>query len=324
MSAARFLVSMSARNDDGRGHLGETREKIMTTKKTISLVLGSGGARGLAHIGVIQVLEEQGYAIRAISGSSIGALVGGIYAAGEIDTFSDWLCALDRLDVIRLLDFSFSGAALFKGERIIETLRELVGERNIEDLPVDFTAVASDLDANKEVWLSSGPLFDAIRASIAFPTLIAGVNYRGRYLVDGGMLNPVPVAPTMRDLTDATLAVSLNGKRGTLPVLNDPLEQDGELHPYHRKLIDLIDSLPWNNGQQHDGESGFFDIISKSIDAMQTTIANYKIAGYPPDVLIELPKDICSIYEFDRTKEMIEIGRNATEAILDDLEAFFK
>jgi NTE family protein len=295
-------------------------EGIMVAEKKISLVLGSGGARGLAHIGVIQVLEEQGYRICAISGSSMGALVGGIYAAGKLDTFSDWLCALDRLAVLRLLDFSFSGAALFKGERIIETLRKLIGERNIEDLPINFTAVASDLDANEEVWLSSGPLFDAIRASIAFPTVIAAFNYRGRNLVDGGLLNPVPVAPTMRDLTDATVAVSLNGKRVPVSIPGELPELAAARHPYHRKLIDFIDSLSWNNNHGIKDESGFFDIISKSIDAMQTTIANYKLAGYPPDVLIELPKDICTIYEFDRAREMIEVGRQAAEGILKDLE----
>jgi NTE family protein len=292
----------------------------MTTGTTVSLVLGSGGARGLAHIGVIQVLEEQGYLIRSISGSSMGALVGGIYAAGEIETFSEWLCALDRLDVIRLLDFSFSGTALFKGERIIETLRELVGECNIEDLSIDFTAVASDLEANKEVWLSSGPLFDAIRASIAFPTIFAAFDYRGRTLVDGGMLNPVPIAPTMRDLTDVTIAVSLNGKHAAPAHSEKALEPVTDDHSYRHKLLDFMESLPWNNGRTEKNEDGFFDIISKSIDVMQTTIANYKLAGFPPDVLIELPKDICTIYEFERAKEMIDVGRKAAEKALADVK----
>ena len=295
----------------------------MAGEKSISLVLGSGGARGLVHIGVIQVLEEQDYRIKAISGSSMGALVGGIYATGKLDVFRDWVCALDRIDVIRLLDLSFSGTALFKGEKVIATLRRLIGDLNIEDLPVAFTAVASDLDANKEVWLSTGPLFDAIRASIAFPTVIAAFNYQGRNLVDGGLLNPVPIAPTMRDLTDVTVAVSLNGKRSRPPGGQGASpEPAAERTPYHQKLIEFIDSLPWNNGAGAEDESGLFDVLSKSIDAMQTTIANFKLAGYPPDVLIELPKDICSIYEFHRAEEMIAIGRRAAEAALGDLERF--
>ncbi len=176
--------------------------------RSISLVLGSGGARGLAHIGVIEVLEQAGYEIQSISGASIGALIGGIYAAGELETYRDWVCSLNTLDVLRLLDISFSGTSLFKGDKIIDALRDLIGPRNIEDLPLDFTAVATDLDASKEVWLSSGPLFDAIRASIAFPTVFSAVHYRGRTLVDGGLLNPIPIAPTLRDSTDMTIAVS--------------------------------------------------------------------------------------------------------------------
>jgi len=178
-------------------------------RKTVSLVLGSGGARGLAHIGVIQVLEERGYDIRSISGSSMGALIGGIYAAGKLDIYSNWVCALDRLDVLRLLDVSFSGTAIFKGEKIINTLQDLIGQQNIEDLPIAFTAVATDLEESKEVWLSSGPLCEAIRASIAFPTVFSAVPYQGKTLVDGGLLNPIPIAPTLRDLTDITIAVSL-------------------------------------------------------------------------------------------------------------------
>lgn len=286
-------------------------------KKTISLVLGSGGARGLAHIGVIQVLEEQGFKIRSISGSSMGALIGGIYAAGELDTYREWVCRLKTLDVLRLLDLSFNGASLFKGEKIIETLRELIGPREIEDLPLDFTAVATDLDANKEVWLSTGPLFDAIRASIAFPTVFSAVDYRGRTLVDGGLLNPVPIAPTLRDATDMTIAVSLNGVSKAHEVKIPEMPIEPERNGYHQKIIDFIDSLPLINQGDKEEEKGFFDIISQSIDAMQSTISKLKLATYSPDLLIEIPKSACTIYEFDRASELIEIGRcEAEEALL--------
>lgn len=285
--------------------------------KNVSLVLGSGGARGLAHIGVIQVLEQQGYQIRSISGSSIGALVGGIYAAGHLSTYTEWVSALDRFDVLKLLDVSFSGTAIFKGERIISTLRELIGDRNIEDLPISYTAVATDLEENKEVWLSSGPLFDAIRASIAFPTIFSAFEYRGRTLVDGGLLNPVPIAPTLRDHSDLTIAVSLSGK--AKKISRSPLKEVTKTARgggYHQKIIDFVESLQRkvNNNHQHD--EGFFDVISKSIDAMQSTIARLKLAAYTPDIVIEIPKDICSIYEFERARELIEIGRGETEAVL--------
>ena len=285
--------------------------------KSISLVLGSGGARGLAHIGVIQVLEEWGYDIRSISGSSMGALVGGIYAAGELETYREWVCTLDRLDVLRLLDFSFSGSSLFKGEKVIETLRDLIGPRNIEDLSVDFTAVATDLDANKEVWISNGPLFNAIRASIAFPTVFSAFDYHGRMLVDGGLLNPIPIAPTLRDTTSMTIAVSLSGnpQHGTAVA---PVDVKHENHSgYHQKILEFIDTLPFrNHADDDDDESGFMDVISKSIDVMQSTISKLKLAAYSPDLVIEIPKDVCTIYEFERAKEMIEIGRCITEETL--------
>jgi len=289
-------------------------------KKTVSLVLGSGGARGLAHIGVIQVLEERGYDIRSISGSSMGALIGGIYAAGKLDVYTEWVCALDRMNVLRLLDVSFSGAAIFKGERIINTLRELIGEQNIEDLPVTFTAVATDLEESKEIWLSNGPLCEAIRASIAFPTVFSAVPYNGRTLVDGGLLNPIPIAPTLRDMTDITIAVSLSGNAKIIPEEIPTVKEIPEdRNKYHQKIIDFIDNLHRkDNGKKDD--AGFFDIISKSLDVMQSTIANFKLAAYMPDILIEIPKDVCSIYEFERASELIEIGRREATTRLNAFE----
>src|SRR5579885_3109645 len=185
----------------------DARQSMATT--TVSLVLGSGGARGYAHIGAIEELRAQGYDIRSVAGASMGALVGGIYAAGKLDTYRDWVKPLQRLDVLRLLDWSFRGG-LIKGDRIIDRLRELIGDVDIEDLPISYTAVAVDLMAQREVWFSRGSLYDAIRASIAIPTVFRPHHYEGRTLVDGGLLNPVPITPTLRDLTDCTIAVDVN------------------------------------------------------------------------------------------------------------------
>lgn len=299
------------------------RRSQQSDRKNISLILGSGGARGLAHIGVIQILEEQGYQISSISGSSMGALIGGIYAAGELSTYTDWVCALDRLDVLRLLDLSFSGAAIFKGERIINALRELIGDWDIEDLPIAFTAVATDLDESKEVWLSSGPLFDAIRASIGFPTIFQPWQLKGRMLVDGGLVNPIPIAPTLRDMTDLSVAVNLNGHAVTLPELQpEPEPSDSATRQsYKQKIIAFIESLQRRNHQPEEDEDGFFEIVTKSLDAMQSTIAAFKLAAYRPDILIEIPKNICTIYEFERAEELIQIGRRQTEHALEKWDA---
>jgi NTE family protein len=180
------------------------------TATTVSLVLGSGGARGYAHIGAIEELIAQGFDIRSVAGSSMGALVGGVYATGKLDAYRDWVKPLQRFDVLRLLDWTFTGGGMIKGDRIIGKLRDLIGDVNIEDLPITYTAVAVDLLAQREVWFSRGSLFDAIRASIAIPTVLRPHYYEGRILVDGGLLNPVPITPTLRDLTDCTIAVDIN------------------------------------------------------------------------------------------------------------------
>ena len=186
------------------------------TSPTVSLVLGSGGARGYAHIGAIEELRAQGFDIRSVAGSSMGALVGGVYAAGKLDAYRDWVTELQRFDVLRLLDWTLTGGGFIKGDRIIDKIRHLIGEVDIENLPISYTAVAVDLLAQREVWFSRGSLFDAIRASIAIPTVLRPHHYQGRTLVDGGLLNPVPVTPTLRDLTDCTIAVDVNAAAETL------------------------------------------------------------------------------------------------------------
>ncbi len=206
---------------------------------TVSLVLGSGGARGYAHIGAIEELRAQGFDIRSISGSSMGALVGGIFAAGKLDAYRDWARALQRLDVLRMLDWTLSGGGFIKGDRIIEQIKTLIGDIRIEDLSISYTAVAVDLYAQREVWFSRGPLYDAIRASIAIPTVFRPHHYQGRTLVDGGLLNPVPITPTLRDLTDCTIAIDVNAQAEALH--GKPAENDDATFG---SIGDALPSLP--------------------------------------------------------------------------------
>lgn len=223
---------------------------------TLSLVLGSGGARGYAHVGVIEELLAQGYEIRSIAGSSMGALVGGVYAAGKLNEYRDWVSSLQKLDVLRLVDWSWRGGGLIKGERIIGALKELIGEMDIEQLPIPYTAVAVDIDAEREVWFSRGSLFEAIRASISIPTVFRPHYYEGRRLVDGGLLNPVPITPTLRDFTDYTFAVDVNAAPETpgekeKPVAHpqqDRAEPDTELPPGAE-----LRSRPYNEHLDHLG-----------------------------------------------------------------------
>jgi NTE family protein len=279
----------------------------------VSLVLGSGGARGLAHIGIIHWLEEAGYRIDSIAGASMGALVGGIYAAGKLDSYRDWVCALRSTDVLRFLDLSFSVGGLFKGDRIMDTLREMVGEHAIEDLPLAYTAVATDIDRQREVWITKGPLFDAIRASIAVPTIFTPHEYQGLTLVDGALLNPVPIAPTFRDLTDLTIAVSLNGNpqpaarhgpgRAAVRQAAEPSERD-----LRSRIQQFLDAITDNRLDAHERDLGMFELVCRSFDIMQTAIAAVKLATYSPDVVIEIPRDACGAHEFHRAREMIVLG----------------
>ena len=211
---------------------------------TVSLVLGSGGARGLAHIGLIHWLEENGYEIRSISGCSIGSVIGGIYAAGKLDEYETWVRGVTRFDILSLLDIAWSSSGgLIKGDKLIETLTTLVGDLQIEDLPIRFTAVAMDIDHKKEIWFNDGPLFDAIRASISLPLFFTPHSYRGCRLIDGGVLNPVPIAPTFSDNTDLTIAVNLGGDDESR-FDGKPAETAAEDNGLSQKIRQYIDSLP--------------------------------------------------------------------------------
>lgn len=286
-----------------------------TPRATVSLALGAGGARGLAHIGVIQVLERHGYAIRAIAGSSMGAVVGGIYAAGKLDAYLDWVIALERFDVLRLVDWTLTGAGLIKGERVIGALRELVGEAMIEQLPIAFTAVATDLDREREVWLSRGPLFDAIRASSAIPGLVAPFQLQGRTLVDGGLLDPLPIAPTLRDLTDFTIAVDVNAPAEDLAPPGATVGPDAR-PGYAARIGEFLEGLIGKSEERAPPPPGWRDLIARSLDTMQGAITRLKLATHEPDLIIQVPRNACAFYEFYRAREMVALGAQRAEAAL--------
>lgn len=263
----------------------------------VSLVLGSGGARGLVHVGVIKWLEEHNYKIESISGCSMGALVGGFYAAGKLDIFTQWLRKVDGIDLLKLLDFRGSGGFV-SGDKIVAKMEKLVGDCLIEDLEIKFTAVAADIDAEKEIWLNKGSLLTAIRASTSLPLFFAPYIYKGKSLVDGGVLNPVPIAPTFRDNTDLTIAVNLGGK----PESQNALEELQTDTGISSKITDYVAK-----------EDGMYAVANKSFEAMQSTIARMKLSAYPPDIEIEVPRNLCGIFEFDKVDELIKYGYELCE-----------
>ncbi len=303
--------------DDGsRGESSVSHfvSKATGSPRSVSLVLGSGGARGLAHIGVIRILERFGFHIRSISGCSMGALIGGVYAAGKLDEFEQWVCSIDRLDIVNLLDIAWGTDGLVKGDKIIAALTQMVGDIEIEALPIKYTAVAADISAEKEVWINSGLLFDAIRASISLPMFFTPVKYKNSFLVDGGVLNPVPIAPTFNDQSDLTIAVNLGGALAAIenePATEAAIESESSLH---RQVVGFINRLAGTNLGQNNANGAsqdklaFYDVANQAFDSMQSTIARQKLAAYPPDYVIELPRNACGTLEFDRAKSMIALG----------------
>jgi NTE family protein len=286
-----------------------------TRKPTVALALGSGGAKGLAHIGAIEEIQAQGYEIVAIAGTSMGAVIGGIYAAGKLSVYRDWVCSLAKMDVLKLVDWTLSGGGLIKGERIIGTMRELIGDVVIEDLPIAFTAVATDLDREREVWLTRGPLFDAIRASIAIPTVFRPHTLADRRLVDGGLLNPVPVTPLIREAADYLFAVSMDGPVDSTAPVQAPAAPVEPSSNQRTRISEFIGKL-MPNGNDKVREPGVLELLTQSMDLMQANLSRLRLAAYEPDLLIRMPRNVATVYEFYRARELIELGRAQARRML--------
>lgn len=311
--------------------------------KRVALVLGSGGARGYAHIGVIDELEMRGYEIVAISGCSMGALVGGVHAAGQLDGYREWVCALDYFDVLRLVDVTWSPMGAMRASRVMSKLESLIGDTRIEDLSIPVTTVATDLVRQREIWFQSGPLLQAIRASIAVPGIITPVHLGNQVLVDGGLLNPLPIMPTVSSHADLVLAVNVTAQ-SPYPVTLDELLPPAEAAEEHAREQEreeqgrgfgawmagvrdqaqrMFSSFSDEDGEEDSEQNANrrawskLDMMLQSFDITQAALARYKIAGYPPDILIEIPKTVCGAYEFHRAEALIKLGRHLAVQALD-------
>ncbi|SDO02495.1 patatin-like phospholipase family protein [Vreelandella arcis] len=311
----------------------------------VALVLGSGGARGYAHIGVIEALEARGFEIISIAGCSMGALIGGIYASGKLPEYREWVCNLDYLDVLKLVDVTWSPMGAMRASKVMSKLEGLVGDMLIEDLPIPVTTVATDLVRQREVWFQNGPLLRAIRASIAVPGVITPVHVGDQVLVDGGLLNPLPIMPTLAaHEADFVVAVNVTA-HSPQPIsleslLPDEPENDSrtalelerdeniggwmdDVREATKRLWDGLGSSEEQGSSDETSEMrgkrewGKLDMILESFDITQAALAKYKIAGYPPDVLIEIPKTVCSAYEFHRAKDLIRLGRYLADEALE-------
>ncbi|MBS3803341.1 MAG: patatin-like phospholipase family protein [Oleiphilaceae bacterium] len=347
--------------------------KTPVRRPTVALTLGSGGARGYAHIGAIEVLVERGYDIIAISGCSMGALIGGVFAAGKMQDYKDWVTGLGQFDVLKLLDVSLSSPGAIRGDKIFSVVREMLGDTRIEDLPLFYTAVATDLLSHKEIWFQEGSLHQAIRASVSIPGVITPVILNGRVLVDGALLNPLPIVPTISSHADLVFAINLSGeddRRSRFPEPAPITDDDSELEEGIEKIRgkasrwldwDMLtsfvnrrdaDSLsegagdaeekiarmarkkqsektrrPEDEPRESESEEpetmaweslgiGKFDVMNLAIETMQSALVQYKIAGYPPDLLVNVPKTASRTYDYHKAPELIQLGRERmTEAL---------
>jgi NTE family protein len=215
-----------------------------------------------------------------------------------------------------MLDFSWQSSGIFKGDKIIDTLRGLIGEISIEELPIPYTAVAANVADEKEVWLQSGSLFDAIRASISLPLFFTPHVINGEALIDGGVLNPVPIAPTFGDKTDFTLAVNLGGEPEIVQQEVTPVSLPTKESNLHEKVVHFIDNLGSSVKSKMSFNFAAYDIANQAFDAMQSTIARQKLAAYPADITLEIPRNACGTLEFDRSQEMIDRGYHLAQAKL--------
>lgn len=277
----------------------------------VALVLSSGGARGFAHIGAIKVLENNGYNITSVAGTSMGALVGGIYAAGKLKEFEEWVSGLDVMEVLKLTDISLSKKGLVKGTRIIEKMKEIVPDRNIEDLPVPYSAIATDIIRGRERIFNAGSLFDAIRASISIPTFFQPFSMGGDYFVDGGLVNPIPINRVKRHDGDLLAVVNVNADIPHVKLQASPGEEEARGNVYLSRVRKINDHATRHIPEDKKDDIGLFNLNNRSISIMLNQIAALTLMNHKVDIMIQISKESYGTYDFYKAGEIISEGERA-------------
>ncbi len=285
-------------------------------KQKVSLVLSGGGARGIAHIGVIEELEKQGYQIASIAGTSMGALVGAVYALGKLEEFKKWMLTLDKKTIFQLIDLSFSKQGLIKGDRVFNKMKEFIEDENIEDLPIPFVATATDIINKKQVVFNSGSVFGALRASIAIPTVITPIEKDGVLLVDGGVINNLPLECVKRVPNDILIAVNVNANTAQ----GKPLLSEKETQNPQSKYQEMLSSfhLHFNNSKVSEDKLalGYFELINKTVNLLIDRNTQLALAMHKPDILIEISSETCGMFDFFCAQELVETGCHTTVTAL--------
>ena len=279
-------------------------------EKNVALVLSSGGARGLAHIGAIEEIEAQGYRISSIAGCSMGALIGGVFAAGKLEEFRAWMKTIDRKKMLELTDFSFSLNHIVKGTRIIEAIMEFVPDVPIEHLPIPYCAVATDLKSGREVVFREGSLFHAIRASISLPSFYEPVHRDGMILIDGGVTNPIPLNRVARHEGDLLVGVDVSGHdyQGQWEMQQELTEKRKRSKSLSQQILNKLipDNLEFN----------YYTMLSRvsSLMIRQNSLLMAQLTK--PDVLVDIQMSRYDGFDFDKSEKLIAIGRQKTQKAL--------
>lgn len=294
----------------------------MDDKQKVALVLSGGGARGLSHIGAIEVLEENGFQINAVSGTSAGALIGGLYAMDYMDKFKEWACKLKRRDILSLMDFTIKSGGLIKGKKVFEKMQTFMPDKNIETLKIPFVAVAVDILNTKEIAFTQGSVYEAIRASVSVPDVFTPVKYQNTLLVDGGVMNPVPINYVKREKDDILVVVNLyDYKHKYNDLLNENkliTQQENNKSSFLEILKQWQKKISESINKEDKKSIGYIKLVELSMDTMVRKIAELSIEKYKPDILINLPSDSAGLFDFDKSEELIKIGRIQTEKALNE------
>jgi NTE family protein len=280
--------------------------------KSVALVLSSGGSKGFAQIGVINALEKNDFKISSIAGSSIGSVIGGLYAMGKLPEFTAWMKTLDRRAIWGLMDFTISTYGLLKAVKALDKMKTIIPDMNIEEMDIHFAAIATDIINEREIVFNSGSFYEAIRASIAIPTIITPVKYRDTILVDGAVLNPIPIMYVARSTNDILVVVNLYGEK------SDEKDKPGMVTHDHNPTIvqGILKNISKLIAVGDKRSLGYYSLLKATTSAMVHKIAKQDIELSKPDILINIPYDSSDIFDFHKAEELIKIGETAAnEAI---------
>jgi len=282
-------------------------------KQKIALVLSGGGARGTAHIGAIEELISQGYEITSIAGTSMGSVIGGMYALGKMEEFKEWICSLDRRRAFQLVDFSIGQQGLVKAEKVFKAMQQFAPDVNIEELKLPYVAISADIINREEVAFNSGSLYKAMRASIAIPSLITPVKTKDGVLVDGGVMNNIPVNHVKRNEGDMLVVVDVNATVPVQMIVQTEEEESEKKSKYQAKVKEFYGHLQRFYPLHKVDKFGYVDLVGKTVNLMIYQIAQLHLEQYNPDLLINVSRDSCGTYDFFKAEELVEMGRAAAK-----------